>query len=138
MIETRVVKVLLRDGTIKECIITPSKAAPWNLAFSGVELEKLEFSGNDLFEALVALRAELEKIGAQLLCMGARIDVFPSGMSRDMSGGRKAYVTRMGAAGQMTDLVDILDFAAPELVGSVAQQSAFHEKWIESFGERKP
>ncbi|MFA5264599.1 MAG: hypothetical protein WC378_12325 [Opitutaceae bacterium] len=133
MSETKNVKVRLHDGMIKECAIALSGGPPWKLPFSGIELGTQEFSGEDLFEALNALRGALEKIGGQLLCAGARPDVFPSGMSRGMGGGRKAYITRIGAPALRTDLVDIFDYAGPELVGTVAQQKAFHEKWAESF-----
>jgi hypothetical protein len=133
MSEAKTIKVRLADGTIKECAIALSNSPPWKLTFSGIELGVPEFSGEDLFEALNALRGALEKSGAQLLCAGARPDVFPSGMSRGMGGGRKAYVTRIGAPALRTDLVDIFDYAGPELVGTVAQQEAFHEKWTESF-----
>jgi hypothetical protein len=132
MNEANAIKVRLGDGTIKECAIVPSSSPPWRFAFSGIELPVPEFAGDDLFEALIALRSELEKIGAQLLCAGARPEVFPSGMSRSMGGGRKAYVTRLGSPALRTDLVDILEYAGPEAVGSVAQQKAFHEKWTGS------
>lgn len=44
----------------------------------------------------------------------------------------KAYVTRMGEPSLSTDLVDIFDYAEPELVGSVAEQEKFHDEWIKS------
>lgn len=133
--ETKNVKIRLNDGTIKQCAIRLSGDPPWKLLFSGIELRTKEVSGDDLFEAFNALRGELEKIEAQLLFAGARPDVYPSGMSRGMGGGRKAYITRIGAPAFQTDLVDIFDYAGPELVGTVAQQKAFHEKWAESFRE---
>ncbi|MEO6003409.1 MAG: hypothetical protein ABIZ04_01590 [Opitutus sp.] len=133
MSETKNVKVRLHNGTIKECAIAISGGPPWKLLFNGIELAAQEFFGEDLFEALNALRRALENIGAQLLCAGARPDVFPSGMARGMGGGRKAYITKIGAPAFRTDLVDIFDYVGPELVGTVAQQKAFHDKWAESF-----
>ncbi len=131
MSEKKSIKVQLRDGSIQEAEVEFT-APPWRLRLSGLSLPVLDFSGNDLFEAQIALRLALEKIEARLLCAGARPDVFPSGMSRDMGGGRKAYITRMGARSSRADLVDIFDCAAPETVGSVEEQRAFHEKWVES------
>ncbi len=132
MNESKAVKVRLRDGATRECSIEVTEAPPWRLLFSGLDLKNREFSGDDLFDALIALRTELEGTGAQLLCAGARLDVFPSGMSRSMGGGRKAYATRPGAPALVTDLVDIFDYAGPEIVGSVAQQEAFHQEWVRS------
>ena len=130
--EKKLVKVQLRDGAIKETEVEFFAEPPWGLALSGLSLPVLEFSGSDLFEAQIALRLQLENIDARLLCAGARTDVFPSGMSRDMGGGRKAYITRIGAPSSRADLVDIFDFAEPKTIGSVEEQKAFHEKWAES------
>jgi hypothetical protein len=130
--EKKAVKIQLRDGTVEEGQLEFSGGPPWRLLWSGATLSPQEFSGEDLFEALVALRLELEKIEALLLCAGARSDVFPSGMSRGMGGGRKAYITRIGAPALRTDLVDIFEYAKPEIVGTVAQQQAHHKKWAES------
>jgi hypothetical protein len=44
----------------------------------------------------------------------------------------KAYVTRIGFPARGTDLVDIFDYAGPEVVGSVVEQNVFHKKWIDS------
>ena len=132
MNEKRPVKIQLKDGAIKEGEVVFTVAPPWRLVLSGLILPIQEFSGDDLFEALVALRLELEKTGARLLCDGARPDVFPSGMLRSMGSGRKAYITRIGASASGTDLVDIFEYAKPEAVGSVEQQKVFHERWVKS------
>jgi hypothetical protein len=131
-------KVQMKDNTIKDCIIMLSDGPPWKLFFSGVELGVQEFVCEDIFESLRALREELEKIDAKALCAGARPEVFPSGMAREMSGGRKAYITRLGFPSLRTDLVDIFDYADPGKVGSVAQQNAFHKQWIDSLLRQNP
>jgi hypothetical protein len=41
--------------------------------------------------------------------------------------------TRIGAPALRTDLVDIFDYAGSDIVGTVAQQRAFHNKWAEFF-----
>ncbi len=40
--------------------------------------------GDDIFEAMSRIRLQIEPLGYQLLCNGARTNAFPSGMSRDM------------------------------------------------------
>jgi len=132
MSEHLAINVRLADGTIKKCSVEILSPLPWRIIFSGLNLQKCEFAGDDLFEALIALRLELERTGAQALCAGSRPDVFPSGMSRDMSGGRKAYVTRLGSPSRTSDLVDIFDYAEPESVSCVEDQKLFHKRWIES------
>jgi hypothetical protein len=91
------------------------------------------FEASDIFEALVAVRRSFEERGCRLLCAGARPDVWPSGMGRSMARGRKAYVTRLGSPAKLEALVDIFDPATTELVGTVEEQRAFHEKWFEPF-----
>lgn len=49
------------------------------------------YSGFDYFYALRDLRIDLEKTGMFLACKGVLIDVYPSGMSADMSNGLVAY-----------------------------------------------
>jgi hypothetical protein len=132
MSETKSVQVRFPDGTISKCAIELSVSSTFKLVFSGIDLETQEFFGEDFFDALIGLRLELEKRWIQLLCAGSRPDVWPSGMGRDMSGGRKAYVTHMDAPSRESDLVDIFDYADPASVGSVAEQKAFHEEFTRS------
>jgi hypothetical protein len=131
MTENKTVEIRHRDGRIEKCSVNVPNTPPWRLAFLGAGMENQEFSGRDLFDALNELRKILENKGFQLLCAGARRDVFPSGMSRDMSGGRKAYINRLGHPARQTDLVDIFEYADAEL-GSVSQQAEFHKQWINS------
>lgn len=95
-------------------------------------INESNFEALDLFGALLALRNHLDQTGASLLCNGARIDVYPSGMSLGMGSGRKAYITRLGKPSLRTDLVDIFDYAEPSKVGTVQEQKDYHEKWVSS------
>jgi hypothetical protein len=45
-----------------------------------------------------------------------------------MSNGRKAYVLRPGMYAH--DVVDIFDSAEPSLIGTVAAQRQFWERWL--------
>jgi hypothetical protein len=100
-----------------------------------VRTQKNDFSepvdGDGEFKALIELRRELSKVGLVPLCAGARRDVFPSGMSRSMGGGRKAYVTKPGLRPNSKDLVDIFDEDHDNIAG-VDEQAAFHREWIDS------
>jgi hypothetical protein len=132
MSETKTIKARRPDGTIEECPVQIVQNPQWKLVFSGAGFREREFSNGDLFDAFTSLRTALEKINVQLLCAGARLDVFPSGMSRDMGGGRKAYITKLGCPALRSDLVDIFDYSDAQSVGKVSDQQAFHEKWIAS------
>jgi hypothetical protein len=132
MNKRRKVQVLLRDGIIKECEIEHSEEAPWAICFNGAGFQDRHFLGDDLFEALAKLRRELEANNMCLLCVGSRPDVLASGMSRSMGGGQRVYALDLGKPARRTKMLDIFDFAPPDAVGSVNEQSEFHEKWKES------
>ncbi len=125
-----------RDSQITECSIEFSTTPPWELRLLGETNGVVEYSckGEDLFDCLTELRLQnLEKRGSLILCNGARFDVYPSRMSRQMSGGRKAYIMRIGQPSRRTDLVDIFDPVEDfSSVATVAEQKDFYKKWLNS------
>ena len=132
MNEVNSVLVQLRNGDKEKCSLVVSHSAPWEISFSGVGYEQEKFEGSDLFKAFLELRKKLEDSGYKLLCNGARKDVLSSGMSRSMGGGRRAYVVRLGSQARMKDMLDIFDYAEPDLTVSSQEQQQFNEQWFES------
>src|SRR4051794_8095008 len=104
------IKLRANDGEISTVEVIIS-SRPWTIDVPG---SNRTYRGDDLFEALIAFRHELESEGAFLLCNGSRVDVFPSGMSRTMGGGRIAYIIRLGHPA--TETVDIFDEAPFEAI----------------------
>lgn len=98
-----------------------AEAAPWDL-FLELGDRRYSSTGDDLFESLTSLRYALEGDGLLICVEGARADVYPSGMSRQMGGGRRAYRHVAGRRPSRADLVDVFD-ATPceEVVGVDAQ-----------------
>ena len=68
------------------------------------------FKGENFFDALLALRKELEKRNIQILCNGAAENVYPSTMQLAMGDGRLAYKLYLGQQARMLDLVDIFEY----------------------------
>ena len=87
---------------------------------------------SDAFECLSRYREYLEKLGSKPLCVGARLDAFPSGMCRDMGRGFSAYITKMGMAADSRP-VNIFDPADAATIATVGEQKLRHDKWLESF-----
>jgi hypothetical protein len=85
--------------------------------------------GRDLFDGLQQIRRELEALGWYPLCNGARIDCYPSGMARDMGGGRAVYELTIGKPGR-PPLVGLFEPAPPEKVGTVTDQDAYYARWL--------
>lgn len=132
MNEVDEVFIQFRNGDKEKCSLIVSQSVPWEIFFSGAGYEHEKFEGGDLFKAFLALRKRLEESGYKLLCNGARKDVLSSGMSRSMGGGRKAYVVKLGSQARMKDILDIFDYAEPDLIVSSHEQQQFNEQWFES------
>lgn len=93
---------------------------------------QFEATEGDLFEGLIAIRRELDDLGARPLCFGARRDVWASGMARDMEGGVRAYQLWPGQRPSLADLSGIFEPANDQDVGSVTEQKEEFESWVAS------
>jgi hypothetical protein len=99
-----------------------------------------EFVGDsrDYFESMCLIRNELEEIGWRPVCYGASLNVYPSGMCRDMGRGLKAYRVHPGCHARMTDLVSIFDTGPDVNPASVVDQRKFWNDWLLSVRQTKP
>jgi hypothetical protein len=98
-----------------------------------IEVDSKSFEGSDLFAALISLRSNLESNQRRICCNGSRTDVFPSGMAREMSRGRKAYALKLGVRPSSEDVIDIFQAADTTRIGTVDDQKAFFDLWKQSF-----
>jgi len=90
----------------------------------------------DFFEALSTVRRRaLEPKGLIPFCYGASLNVWPSGMARDMGQGLAAYKMKMGVPA--TELVGIFDQGTDVIPSRVEQQAEFAKEWIGSFRNRR-
>jgi hypothetical protein len=120
------------NGEIVESSFSIARTEPFFLEVDGYGPGKLRVEAEDLFECLAKLRLDLEKDGAKVLCNGARADAFPSGMAREMSGGKKVYLLRMGEPANPNDLVNTFDEAPVDKIASVADQREYYLAWVKS------
>ena len=63
---------------------------------------------------------------------GGSRNVFPSGMSRDMGSGLKAYRLTLGSTGRLEDLVGIFETGPGIEPATVDEQRAFFREWVSS------
>ncbi len=119
------------DGRIVDCTIEYEVGRRAEFSVRGDQID-IKATGEDLFSAMQAARRSLDEMGIFLLCQGARRNVWPSRMARDMGGGMKAYQLRLGEQARRGDLVDILAPAGPEEVATVVDQEMFHKQWLTS------
>ena len=93
----------------------------------------IEVSSTDYFEALCQVRLRLEEEKLIPFCYGASLNVFPSGMCRDMAAGMKAYRMTIGKhADPKKDLVGIFEEGSDVIPATVALQKEHFDKWLKS------
>ena len=89
---------------------------------------------DDYFDALCEIRQRLASEGLIPFCYGASLNVYPSGMSRSMGGGLKAYRLTSGRQALMADIVEIFAEGPDIIPASVELQKKFFEEWLRSLG----
>ena len=94
--------------------------------------QTIEAAATDYFQAFSQIRVRLEQERLIPFCYGASLDVFPSGMCRDMSAGMKAYRLKPGLKPELSDLVHIFD-AGPDVIPAfVSRQREYFDEWLAS------
>jgi hypothetical protein len=119
----------LHDVTIEVREVGDEYLLSCKLPVSG---ELLTGQADDCFAALQALRRKAEGQNWMICCKGARRNVWPSAMSRQMGGGVKAYVLEMGRQGRVDSMVEIFDEDTPESYSTVTDQEAYAHAWFKS------
>jgi len=92
----------------------------------------IEACADDFFEAFCQIRLVLEKEHLIPFCYGASLNVYPSGMARNMGGGLKAYKLNKGRHAKMEDLVYIFSEGPDVVPSQVSRQKEFFEEWLNS------
>jgi hypothetical protein len=85
--------------------------------------------GSNAWDALQALRTQVEPLGYRLCCNGSRVDAYASGMAISMAGGGLVYILRSWRRPRTKDLVEIFTYAPPGKVGTIAEQEQFFNSW---------
>jgi hypothetical protein len=93
---------------------------------------KISSCAADFFEALCLVRQELEKENLIPFCYGASLNVYPSGMCRDMAQGLVAYRLQRGQQARREDLVRIFDEGHDVIPVRVQMQREHFDEWCAS------
>lgn len=95
--------------------------------------ENFNAESSDYFSALVYIRNKYPNY--IFLCKGAKKNVYPSGMSRDMSEGVIAYELTLGKRAELKDTVNIFDYDNNHVDCTPQQQQEFFNQWLISIRE---
>jgi hypothetical protein len=125
--------ILLHGGQVNETAVITETESPYICALTcDYRGKSVRAKANDFFAALCLIRRKLEGEGLIPFCYGASLNVYPSGMARDMALGKKAYRIKPGRHATSADLVDIFD-AGPDVIPStVEMQRKFFLDWVSS------
>ncbi|MFJ7106574.1 hypothetical protein ACIQU2_02905 [Pseudomonas sp. NPDC098740] len=91
------------------------------------------YTAHDLYVCLGLLRADFPE--TKFLCKGAKLNVYPSRMSSQMSAGVVAYELHMGKPAELEDIVNIFDYEENDITQDIQQQRDYYKRWIESLTE---
>jgi hypothetical protein len=92
----------------------------------------VESTATDFFQALCDVRGLLAKDGLIPFCYGASLNVYPSGMAKDMGRGLRAYKLTEGRHAKTDNLVEIFAEGPDVIPASVAAQDQFFRDWLAS------
>ena len=106
------------------------------LNFKSDHITSKTYKSDDIYCCLALLRADYPDI--KFLCKGAKINVFPSRMSSQMSSGMVAYEMRMGWTAENEDRVRIFDYEDTDITSDYREQKEFYKRWINSFQDNMP
>lgn len=104
---------------------------PWQLRLESPHGIEASANGDNVFQALRSMRAELAPRGIALCCNGARANVRPSGLSSS-HGAWMIYVLHMWRPTTVRDLVPIFNYAPPNLIASIEEQDAYWERHLKN------
>lgn len=88
------------------------------------------YSAHDLYACLGLLRADYPE--TKFLCKGAKLNVYPSSMSSQMSAGVVAYELQLGKPAELDDVVNIFDYEEFDITSDIQQQRDFYKCWVGS------
>jgi hypothetical protein len=131
--DIQLVKISEHPNEFSSCVISLDDKERGTIFFQHHTLGDHSFKDWDTFGAFCQMRLFLEKQGWQILCNGARVDAYPSRMSRDMCGGTRLHILKMGQKAQRSDLVRIFDPAELENVGTVEEQRRYYQEWQKNY-----
>lgn len=125
---TKKIKAIINNQTTE--VTVRYNLEKLSMTFSEAENFKKPYKGNDIYNCLAKVRADFPHI--TFLCKGAKINVMPSRMASQMSGGLVAYEMTLGKPATRDDIVNIFDFEKNNLTNDPAEQVAFFKEWLES------
>jgi hypothetical protein len=126
--ETKVVDVVSGACEVTWQLSTELRGRDWAIVLTSPTTSWTS-TGSDPFEALRALRRQLDNEGIRVGLAGALPNAWASGMQRDMGEGRSVYLLEIPRSAGRPPTAGTLDAVSCDRVGSVADQDEFQRRW---------
>jgi predicted AlkP superfamily pyrophosphatase or phosphodiesterase len=120
---------IINDGN-KEIATLRYDAAKIVIIFSMEDGFRKKYESEDLYLCLAKIRDEFPHV--KFLCKGAKLNVTPSRMCSQMSGGSVAYELTMGKSATFDDIVHIFDYEEENIAKNLQEQREFYKNWLQS------
>ncbi|MCR1000756.1 hypothetical protein [Serratia rubidaea] len=121
---------IINNGKIQVAEVNLEITHPCILTIKTPDGEAFKSQGDDFFDCFVKIRKNTPQIIYQ--CKGAKRSVFPSGMTRSMSFGLKAYDAIQGLQTKKENEVDIFDYENHDIVSDPEEQVTYWKNWLSS------
>lgn len=128
MISTVEVQVSREGKKERTCLVCDSKKIA--ITFCATDGVDKTYVGGNFYKCFASLRRDNPDV--TFFCKGAKRNVYPSGMSAQMSLGLKAYELSMGVTPSLDDIVYIFEYDDSNLASDPDEQEAFFKEWVES------
>jgi hypothetical protein len=118
---------IIKNAT-RETAIIEYERSTCSLSITFANGQKKAYADLDIYVCFGLMRKEFNHI--TFLCKGAKINVYPSSMSSQMSSGVVAYEVKMGESEAVP--VRIFDPEENDLTNDIRMQVEFRKKWANS------
>lgn len=132
--KTKKVKAIINN--VEQYVTFQYDSSRTKLKFSEADNFEKTYTADDMYLCLAKIRIDFPHI--KFLCKGAKINVRPSSMASQMSGGMVAYELTLGKRTTREDLVHIFEHEEYNLTNDPREQQKFYEEWIVSMGAHRP
>ncbi|ROM59187.1 hypothetical protein BK648_01000 [Pseudomonas poae] len=127
---TKIIKAIINN--LETYVTFKYDSTRIKLKFSEADNFSKVYTAEDMYICFAKVRSDFPHI--KFLCKGAKINVRPSSMASQMSGGMVAYELTLGKRATREDLVHIFDYEEHDLTNNPQEQDNFYKKWIISIG----
>lgn len=126
--ETTTISIVVDDH--KEQAQLQYDAAKIFIIFTMKNGFRKKYESGDLYLCLAKIRHDLPHV--KFLCKGSKLNVMPSTMCSQMSGGFVAYKLKMGESATFHDIVHIFDYEENDIAKTLEEQKEFYKTWLQS------